>query len=180
MISMNRVGDKPVGEPLISDDIIEFHAARILLLILVCGTKKKIEGLTKMAKLDFFVRYPAFFDHLTGASESDYSTSNIESPMTRYHYGPWDQRYYQVLSFLESRSLTTIVKVGSQVQIELTDDGQRLASELKKNIEFRELVSQMEEVKKALGGKSGSALKKLIYKSFDEEVAKERMGNLIL
>jgi hypothetical protein len=55
------MGNAPVSLPLSADNIVEFHAARILLLISLCGTSNRIDGLTKMAKLDFFVRYPNFF-----------------------------------------------------------------------------------------------------------------------
>ncbi len=51
----------PAGLPLTADQITEFHAARLMLLLHLCGVKNRIEGLTKLAKLDFFVRYPAFF-----------------------------------------------------------------------------------------------------------------------
>ena len=61
MKSINHIGFAPVSLPLSADNIVEFHAARILLLISVCGTGNRIDGLTKMAKLDFFVRYPDFF-----------------------------------------------------------------------------------------------------------------------
>ncbi len=62
MKSLNRIGQCPVSLPLSADDILEFHAARLLLLLSVCGVSGRIDGLTKMAKLDFFARYPAFFE----------------------------------------------------------------------------------------------------------------------
>ena len=62
MRSLNRVGAQPrPAWPLAADDIVEFHAARLLLLMEICGVKGRIDGLTKMAKLDFFSRYPDFF-----------------------------------------------------------------------------------------------------------------------
>ena len=62
MRSLSRVGLQPVSLPLAADDIVEFHAARLLLLMEICGVKGRIDGLTKMAKLDFFSRYPDFFE----------------------------------------------------------------------------------------------------------------------
>ena len=61
MKSLNRLGARSVSLPLSADDIVEFHAARLLLLLSVCGVAGRIDGLTKMAKLDFFARYPDFF-----------------------------------------------------------------------------------------------------------------------
>jgi hypothetical protein len=60
MKSLNRLGARSVSLPLSADDIVEFHAARLLLLLSVCGVAGRIDGLTKMAKLDFFARYPDF------------------------------------------------------------------------------------------------------------------------
>lgn len=37
MRSLNRVGLQPVSLPLAADDIVEFHAARLLLLMDICG-----------------------------------------------------------------------------------------------------------------------------------------------
>ena len=51
----------PSSQPLLADDLVEFHLARILLLLRLCGRGNRIAGLTKFAKLDFFVRYPDFF-----------------------------------------------------------------------------------------------------------------------
>ena len=62
MKSLSRVGTLPMSLPLSADDIVEFHAARLILLMHICGVAGRIEGLTKMAKLDFFARYPSFFE----------------------------------------------------------------------------------------------------------------------
>ena len=103
MISLNRLGAQPVSLPLSADDIVEFHIARLLLLLRECGIAGRIDGLTKMAKLDFFVRYPDFFEAARVASGSVNATNTpnqaesddaVESAMVRHHYGPWDKRYY--------------------------------------------------------------------------------------
>jgi len=86
MKSINHIGFAPVSLPLSADNIVEFHAARILLLISLCGTGSRIDGLTKMAKLDFFVRYPDFF--AVAKSESTQDTKDkdsVESAMVRHH-----------------------------------------------------------------------------------------------
>ena len=111
MKSIRHIGRSPVSLPLAADSIVEFHAARLLLLISLCGTADRIDGLTKMAKLDFFVRYPDFF-----AAAKEDQTPNpqvsgaVESAMIRHHYGPWDKRYYHILAYLESKQLIQIVK----------------------------------------------------------------------
>lgn len=41
MRSLNRLGTRSAGLPLPADEIIEFHAARLLLLLNVCGTASR-------------------------------------------------------------------------------------------------------------------------------------------
>ena len=186
MRSLNRVGTQPVSLPLAADDIVEFHAARLLLLMEICGVKGRIDGLTKMAKLDFFTRYPDFFSvaHEAITTQSPKTVSQhgedpVESAMVRHHYGPWDKRYYHVLAYLEARSLTVVRKEGKSYQISLTDLGRQRAQALAAQEPFKPLVARMKEVKKAFGGKTGTFLKNLIYRLFDEEVAQRAMGKEI-
>ncbi len=162
MKSLCKLGNDPTSLPLSADDITELHAARLLLLVQHCGAKNSISGLTKLAKLDFFVRYPAFFDRLSCESGEVESTqqNQVESSMVRHHYGPWDKRYYQVLAFLESRQLLQVEKRGQTFNFTLTDMGKVKATALSKEPPFEPLVAQMKAVKKVLGRKSGTQLKK--------------------
>lgn len=189
MRSIHNLQNIPAGTMISSDDIIELHAARLLLLILLCGKQEarskqfKIDGLTKLAKLDFFVRYPAFFERVAQELEAVIPTINktVESKMVRYHYGPWDDRYYQVLPYLEARALIEVKKHSGKKQYKfyLTDEGQRIANELAESPEYQTLRENMEAVKQVLGDKSGNELKGLVYKVFEEEVAERKLGELI-
>lgn len=185
MKSLSRLGTRPASLPLAADDILEFHAARLLLLIHVCGTAGRIDGLTKMAKLDFFTRYPDFFDAARAAIEPDAQTVYVdhsyavESTMVRHHYGPWDKRYYQVLAHLEARRLITVTKVKKSYQIALSAEGAKMAKALAKRPSFATLVERQKSVKKTFGGKSGTVLKNLIYQLFDEEIGKRTLGQAI-
>jgi hypothetical protein len=175
------------GKTLSSDDLIEFHASRLLLLIQLCGIRDsktktaKIEGLTKLAKLDFFVRYPAFFnkvaDHLS--SNDSIQSDDVESKMVRFHYGPWDKRYYQVIPYLEARGLIQVIKSGSAYNFVLTNLGKSIAETLISHAEFQEVSDRMRLVKKLLGGKTGNSLKELIYQVFDEEVKGKNLDDII-
>lgn len=181
MKSVQNLNADPIGVPLSADDLLEFHAARLLLLFRFCGTAGRINGLTKMAKLDFFVRYPDFFNQacetLGLAAES--ATQSVESSMIRFHYGPWDDRYYHVLAYLESRELVTVSKDKNMFKLSLTDLGTDLAKALAGDDSYAGLVEQMKRVKKALGSKAGSTLKNLVYRVFEKEVAERRMGETI-
>jgi DNA-binding PadR family transcriptional regulator len=181
MKSITNLATTPAAHPVIADDLVEYHAARLLLLFRVCGTKDRIEGLTKLAKLDFFVRYPEFFEqvcHHLGLAASA-STKTRESGMVRFHYGPWDKRYYQVLAYLEGRELVTVSKEGSAFIFSLTPKGVQLADQFRKASPFGDLVTQMKAVKKVLGGMSGSKIKSLIYKVFEREVGAKALGEAI-
>jgi hypothetical protein len=180
MKSINHIGFAPASLPLSADNIVEFHAARILLLISLCGAGNRIDGLTKMAKLDFFVRYPGFFAAAKNDAVRDTAREeSVESAMVRHHYGPWDKRYYHVLAYLEAKQLIAIAKKKNSYQITLTDGGKEKAAVLAKKASFASLVALMKAVKKEFGSKSGNTLKKLIYQLFDEEVGKKPLGEVI-
>jgi hypothetical protein len=172
----------PAGLPLTADQITEFHAARILLLFHLCGLKNQVVGLTKLAKLDFFVRYPDFFQraarHLEKQSDQP-AVSIVESAMVRHHYGPWDARYYQVLAFLEGRELIAVERHDKTFIFSLTGAGFGLAKRLKGEPAYQDLCTHMKAVKKLFGKKRGNVLKNLIYELFDEEVAELPLGQVI-
>lgn len=183
MKSIKNLSSYPVSLSIVADDVLEFHAARLLLLLKICGEKGSLKGLTKMAKLDFFVRYPQFFKmvaNILGEDlESNNKTTEAESKMVRYHYGPWDQRYYHILAYLEAKGLITATKEGNTINLMLTNLGDESSSTFESSISFAPIVAQMHQVKKVLGNKKGTELKNLVYKIFDEEVAKLSLGEVI-
>lgn len=80
---------------------LAYHQSRVLLLVQAVadepGNSGKLDGLTKLAKLDFLVRYPALapvvLDELSESdpdlhlSDADLSEPTVVSdPMTRYKY----------------------------------------------------------------------------------------------
>lgn len=97
-------------------DDLAYHQARVLLLVPAVAAEpqhnRKLDGLTK---LDFFVRYPALAtevlddlepDDRMHLSEEDLShPTTVQDPMTRYKYGPRDDRYYPVIGALVARGL---------------------------------------------------------------------------
>ena len=181
MKSINELIKLPAGVSLLADDIIEFHAARIILLIGLCGVGNRIDGLTKLAKLDFFVRYPKFFDRACAAEGEEirsFSTST-ESSMVRHHYGPWDHRYYEILAYLRSRGLIQITKEGRTFKFKLTPTGNHRMKQLSQEPAYEQLCQQMKRVKAAFGNKAGSTIKNIIYKVFQDEVTQKSLGEVI-
>jgi hypothetical protein len=186
MKSLQKLLNQNAGLPIVADDVLEFHAARLVLLIRYCGVRNRvtkeyrIQGLTKMAKLDFFIRYPAFFNEVTTINQEEARAAcPPESPMIRYHYGPWDQRYYRVLAYLIAKGLISLSKDGTTVILSLTADGKKAAERLTDEKCYADLLKHVSEVSGAFRNKSGNALKKLIYKAFDEEVGELPWGEVI-
>lgn len=187
MKTFRQTADHPVSLPLSADEIVEFHLARILLLLRHCGRSNRIAGLTKFAKLDFFARYPEFFDtarkvvdpEQASRARNDGEALPVESSMVRHHYGPWDKRYYSILAHLSSKGLIEVQKSRNTYNIELTPEGRRLADELTKDDAFRVLTAHMKNVGRVFGGRNGTFLKNLIYRTFEEEVADRALGESI-
>lgn len=183
MKSLRNQAIRPAAMPLMADDILEFHAARVLLLLAICGTNNAISGLTKMAKLDFFVRYPDFFRAAVAGDKENSALREhqavVEAAMVRHRYGPWDKRYYHILSFLEASGLITIRKQGRSIRLALTKLGKNHVEQLGKKSAFVKLRAHMEEVGEAFSAMTGNELKTLIYKTFDEEIRRKPLGHVI-
>ena len=181
MKSLTNLANQAAGIPLLADDVLEFHAARLLLLLKLCGQSGRIDGLTKMAKLDFFVRYPRFFNIVCDKLGMPISTSvrRVESSMIRFRYGPWDRRYYHVLGYLEAKQLVKITPKGNMYELKLTGIGDDVADHFAKDSAFKEVAGHMRKVKKVLGAKAGSTLKKLVYQLFEDEVKRRSLGEAI-
>ncbi|MFE5030043.1 hypothetical protein ACFRAO_43860 [Streptomyces sp. NPDC056656] len=163
------------------DDSLDFHASRLLLLIHLCGKNPGpyIDGRTKFAKLDFFLRYPGFLERAHAALPDMVSsgdafvaadTAEIEAPMIRYRYGPWDHRYRQFLSFLTSRGLATVTVSYSPERVKLRPAGRAAAQRLAALDHFQPLVKRCQAMQGNLAQMSGTELKNLIYDLFPDEV----------
>lgn len=77
------------------------HLGRLLLLIDAFAGRKgehPIEGLTKLAKLDFLLRYPAYLERAlvvrkapeAAAQVQEFERNSVEAHMVRFRFGPWD------------------------------------------------------------------------------------------
>ncbi|MBK3634265.1 hypothetical protein JHN52_15180 [Streptomyces sp. MBT97] len=181
----HKIGSKvvpPLHRAWDPDDSVDFHASRLLLLIHLCGQSPGpyIEGRTKFAKLDFFLRYPGFLERAHAALLPGRAgqpevfvapdTSEIEAPMVRYRYGPWDHRYRQFLSFLTARGLATITVSHNPERVKLTAAGKATAAQLTAMEQFQPLVQRCRAMQGNLADMSGTDLKNLIYDLFPDEV----------
>lgn len=184
----NKTTTVPFDEPLDVDDVPELHAARLLILIRTSGTgtTSLLRGRTKLAKLDFFVRYPHFLElaikklAATGRQVPDYvaGTEGVESRMIRYKFGPWDRRYRNLLSLLAARGLIHIGS-GNVETYSLTPAGQSIANNLMQEEAFQVVVLRCSIVAEVFGNFTGTDLKEFVYATFVEEVANVPLGEVI-
>jgi hypothetical protein len=158
-----------------SDD---FHLSRILLLLKACSKRsnKPVDGIMKLAKLDFLLRYPNCLvrvlkelgsDSLAESIGED-ERNTIEARMIRFRFGPWDERYRKWIGLLVARRLAQTYLDGRTVKVVLTNTGTRLAEELGEMEEFKDIAVRSKIVSKAVGDYTATNLKDFIYKVFPE------------
>lgn len=170
--------------PLQGDENLAYHAARLLILISRCGTPRRtpgIKGRTLLAKLDFFLRYPAYLQRAAATEkrniglgdigvESSDELQSVESRMVRYRYGPWDHLYYPVLAYLLGKGLVEVSTKQRTELFTLTPKGNQIATALISDSNYNDLVKRADVIYTLFNRLSGSGLKDYIYKHFPEVV----------
>lgn len=154
------------------------HMARLLMLLDAYAgkSKKSVEGVTKLAKLDFLLRYPNCLERALIAKSKptapafiqDFERTTIESKMVRFRYGPWDHRYRRWIALLVGKGLLHAGVEGRTVKLWLTDAGHMTAQMLGSCPDLEDLSSRAKLVTKTFGTMSGSALKDFVYATFPE------------
>jgi hypothetical protein len=158
-------------------DPFEYHVARVLVLVAAFSptSRSRLDGLTKIAKLDFLLRYPVYLERLMEARETPLPPAlrpsleerqGLESAMIRYKYGPWDDRYYPVIGRLVGQGLVEPVEGRGAVALRATADGKRVATELSRN-HWGVVDGRAKFLKRHLD-LTGSTLQHLIYEAFPE------------
>jgi hypothetical protein len=164
------------------------HLGRLLVLLEAFAGKDQtgtVDGLTKLAKLDFLLRYPVNLEKAltvrgrkgSEAKVADFERNSIESRMVRYRFGPWDFRYRRFLNVLTARGLVQTSVQGRTVRIGLSSRGAELAQELIASSDFK-LMSQRAHLLKSHCDLSATNLMKFIYETFPE-LSSMRAGQAI-
>ncbi|GAA4925659.1 hypothetical protein GCM10025331_05990 [Actinoplanes utahensis] len=163
------------------DSQLDYHAARILLLVSAFshGRRSGIDGLTKLAKLDFLLRYPVMLERLSlvetndmlpdGLRATDDERLAVESRMIRYKYGPWDDRYYPIIGVLLGTGLVKSSSGKGRLRMSVTRDGKRVASQLVALPTWRLTAERCEFIAENFNT-TGSRLKDLIYENLPDVV----------
>ncbi len=153
-----------------------YHVARLLLLIdAYSGGGAGLAGLTKLAKLDFLLRYPAMLERIAAAAgdtlqpdlaPTDTELTSVESQMIRWKYGPWDEHYYPLIGTMISLELIYVVE-GSVLTLRTTDQGQEAAETIRSHPAWA-LTDRRCRLLRRRFTMSGNALRKLIYEHLPE------------
>ena len=159
----------------------QLHEARLLLLLHHATEKGdgSIDGITKLAKLDFLLRYPKVLQRLLDKLNADrkkkialpiasYEQDTVESKMIRFRYGPWDPRYRRWIGVLVAKGLADTYLQGRTVHVKLTDRGQHTAIQLSDNEDMKDLDLRARVLSTSVGSKSGQWLKDTIYEIVPE------------
>ena len=171
------------------------HEARLLVLLKVAAGKGKhpdpVDGIMKLAKMDFLLRYPNILERALVAisdkkptakkaaeSITESEKDTIEGRMIRFRFGPWDKRYRRWLSIMAAKQLLTVAKVGKTVQIQLTEKGRELADQIASRDEFVDLAKRAGLVRFAVGNMSATRLMKFVYK-IAPEIVEMKWGDSI-
>lgn len=149
--------------------------ARLLLLIDEFTTpKRSLEGRTKLAKLDFFLRYPVYFERALKIRAPEIEmllhtneSKNIENRMIRYRYGPWDPAYYAILGRLIGKGLAKPVSIKKGIGYRTTEKGAELARRISKDENWALVAHRVKLLRRHLN-LAGTTLKNFIYKHFPE------------
>jgi hypothetical protein len=159
------------------------HSVRLLIILLKFGGKnnKKIAGLTKLVKLDFFLRYPLYFSKALekqGGSPSDlkikdFEKRSVESRMIRYHYGPWDHRYRRFINNLVAKGLVDVQVEKKTILIGLTEKGVSVANGFHQYFIFQDYFERSELLKDYFDI-GAMTLKNFIYETFPEIVSMQK------
>jgi len=165
----------------------DFHLARLLLLLNAYDktSKNSIEGITKLAKLDFLLRYPTCLDRVLKSQTKVNSIKvaakaqpieekeirTIESKMIRFRYGPWDDRYRRWIGLLVAKGLVIAFLDNKTVNLKVTGAGHAVAEQLAVQSEFQQLSTRSDLVVRLVGKMAATALKNYIYEIVPEITA---------
>lgn len=160
----------------------EYHEARLLLLVnAVSNRSGSLDGLTKLAKLDFLVRYPNMLRRLLVQDAIDISdvdgteilptSSAVESRMMRYKYGPWDNLYYPLVASLVSKGLLESTEGRGIITLAPTGMGLEVAAALRVSGPWESIASRCELVVDRYN-LTGNALKERIYADLPDVVSR--------
>lgn len=158
----------------------ELHEGRLLVLLSAFSGRtgeETVDGLTKLAKLDFLLRYPVLLERalalrnapIAKARVHDHERHSVESAMVRFRYGPWDHRYRTFVNLLVAKGLARVTLEGRTIRIGLTPDGIVAAKSLAESEDFSDADNRARALKQHID-LGATRLKDFVYEAFPEIV----------
>src|SRR6266567_4474935 len=152
---------------------IEGEARLLLLIDAFSGGRGLLQGRTKLAKLDFLLRYPAFFHRAMKVRNVPVdppvtSEQTIDQRMVRFRYGPWDPAYCALLGSVLGRGLIETVPTSRYVGFRTTTLGPGLSRALGETAPWAPIVERAALLKRAFPTQGGAFLKDFVYRNFPE------------
>lgn len=171
---MPEASSKPMSRSAFAGTL-EGEARLLLLIDAFSGGQGTLQGRTKLAKLDFLLRYPKFFERAmalrnvpTTVERDEAAENSIAQRMVRYRYGPWDPAYYALLGALVGRGLITTIPDRNHLGFRVTERGHEVATELAEAEAWLAVTQRAKLLKRAFPSQTGSFLKRWIYDRFPE------------
>lgn len=155
------------------------HLGRLVVLLQAFdrGEEERpaVEGITKLAKLDFLLRYPTYFEAAMLARRVNpqripvepWERRTVEARMVRYRYGPWDHRYRRFLNVLAAKGLVSIQTTGRTINLALTDRGRTYAARIAADPAFQPFVNRAAMLRQNIDI-GATDIMKFIYRTFPE------------
>lgn len=148
--------------------------SRLLILFDSYSQKRNddyIVGTTKVVKLDFFLRYPTILEKalrtkkqtVRSINVKEFERNLVESTMIRYKFGPWDDRYWSILSTMESLGVIEIAKVNGVTSFKITETGKDIVSQLNNFEVFDDYFKRSSIVNSNFGRLTAKWLVKKVY-----------------
>lgn len=155
------------------------HLGRLLVLLAAFDRgdsgRPAVEGITKLAKLDFLLRYPTYFEKAMLARNvsprritiEDYERKTVEAQMVRYRFGPWDHRYRRFLNILAAKGLVRIETSGRTILLSLTEKGKAQAARVAEDEAYAPLRVRARLLRDSIDI-GATDIMNFIYKTFPE------------
>lgn len=148
--------------------------ARLLLLVdAFSAGGEHLQGRVKLAKLDFLLRYPRFYERAMRERgrkriQTDPEDPVIEERMVRYRYGPWDPAYYALIGRLLGRGLITTVPAGRYIGFRVTEAGHETAQAIAETAAWEGTANRARTLRTEFHEHRGTWLQQFIYRVFPE------------
>lgn len=152
---------------------VEGEARLLLLIDAFSAGGEHLQGRVKLAKLDFLLRYPRFFERAMRARgrkkiQTDPEDPAIEERMVRFRYGPWDPAYYALLGRLLGRGLITTVPGGRYIGFRVTEAGHEVACAIGETDAWAATAKRARTLRAEFREHKGIWLQNFIYQVFPE------------